>query len=106
MFNVLFDVGKRCVGTPHLYLGGGLGSIYADGDFSTAAEDYSVQDSSFAYQFIAGLNYPLSPGADIYTEYRYLGADNLKVENLTLGQSMGDFTFDSHNVLFGVRFRR
>lgn len=106
MYNVIFDVGKRCVGTPHLYLGGGLGSIYANGDFSTATDDYSIHDASFAYQFITGLNQPISQAVDLYTEYRYLGADNLKVVNDTAGVSMGAFTYDSHNVLFGVRFRR
>lgn len=106
MYNVVFDVGKRCVGTPHLYIGGGLGAIYADGAFDSAAESFAVSDSSFAYQFIAGLNMPVRSHVDLYTEYRYLGADNLQVENLTLGTSMGDYTYDSHSVLFGARFRR
>jgi opacity protein-like surface antigen len=106
MYNVVFNVGKRCVGTPHLYLGGGLGSIYANGDFSTLTDNYAVQDSSFAYQFISGLNYPISDRIDLFTEYRYLGADNLKVENVTTDTSMGAFSFDSHNVFFGVRLIR
>jgi opacity protein-like surface antigen len=106
MYNAVFDVGKRCVGLPHLYVGGGLGSIYVDGDFSTAADIYSVQDSSFAYQFIGGINYPVRSTVDLYTEYRFLGADNVRVENVTTGVSLGDFAYDSHSVLFGLRFRR
>jgi opacity protein-like surface antigen len=105
MYNVLLDVGKRCEGMPHLYVGGGLGSLYVDGDFATATDAYSVQDPSFAYQFIGGLNYPLRKSVDLYTEYRFLGADNISVTNDTAGVSLGDFTFDSHSVYFGVRFR-
>ena len=106
MYNVLLDVGKRCVGMPHLYVGGGLGAIYVDGNFDTAAESFSVQDPAFAYQVIGGINYPVRDSVDLYTEYRFLGADNVNVENVTTGVSLGDFTYDSHNVMFGVRFRR
>lgn len=106
MYNALIDVGKRCEGNPNLYVGGGLGALYVDGNFATAAENYSVQDPSFAFQFIGGLNYPLRKAVDLYTEYRYLGADNVKVQNDTTGVSLGDFSYDSHNVYFGVRLRR
>lgn len=106
MYNALIDVGKRCEGNPHLYVGGGLGALYVDGDFATAAENYSVSDPSFAYQFIGGINYPLRKAVDLYTEYRFLGADNVKVHNDTTGVSVGDFNYDSHNVYFGVRLRR
>lgn len=104
MFNLLFDTCPRCPGSPSLYLGGGLGGLYADGEAVTGADTFTVQDSAFAYQFIAGINYPIRKQLDLYTEYRYLGADKLNVENATLDESMGDFGFDSHNVFFGLRF--
>lgn len=106
MFNLIFDTCPRCVGSPALYLGGGLGGLYADGSFNTAAEQFVIQNSSFAYQFIAGVNYPVSDRVEVYTEYRYLGADHLNVESETFNVSLGDFSYDAHNVFMGLRFRR
>ena len=106
VFNILFDFADRCVGCPALYLGAGLGAIYVDADFATAANSYEAADSSFAYQFIGGVNYPLSQRVDLFTEYRYLGADYLTVDDVTAGQSLGDFNFDSNSIFFGARFRR
>lgn len=105
MFNLIFDTCPRCVGSPALYLGGGLGGLYADGSFDTAAESFSVQNSSFAYQFILGVNYPVNERFDMFTEYRYLGADHLNVESETFGVSLGDFGYDAHQIFLGLRFR-
>ncbi|MFN7773572.1 MAG: outer membrane protein [Planctomycetota bacterium] len=106
MFNLIVDTCPRCIGSPALYLGGGLGGLYADGSFDAAAERFLVQNSSFAYQFLAGVNYPVSERVELYTEYRYLGADHLNVESETFDVSLGDFGYDSHNVFLGLRFRR
>jgi opacity protein-like surface antigen len=106
MVNIVFDLYDRCEWWPGLYLGGGIGGIYMDAEFATAANTYECDDTSFAYQFIGGVNLPVSERIDIFTEFRYLGADYLNVDNLTAGQSLGDFTFDSNNLFFGVRLRR
>lgn len=105
MFNFLFDCQPRCIGRPAVYLGGGIGSLYVDGDFATATNAYSTNDASFAYQFIGGINYPVSDRFDLFTEYRYLGADHVSVFNTTTNVSMGDLGYDSHNVFFGARMR-
>ncbi len=106
MFNFLFDLYDRQIGRPGMYLGGGIGAIYVDADFATAANAYESVDTSFAYQLIGGFNLPMSDRVDLFTEFRYLGADYLTVDNLTTSQSMGDFTIDTHNIFFGARFRR
>jgi opacity protein-like surface antigen len=109
MFNVLFDHYTSEPGFPGIFLGAGLGAIYADGTYTNTAlppATFSIQDSSFAYQFIVGLVRPVSDRLDLFTEYRYLGADYLNVDNDTTGVSLGDHTYDSHNVFFGVRIRR
>ncbi len=106
MFNLLFDLSESSVGTPVLYMGGGLGSIYVDANFFTAANTYESNNTSFAYQFIAGIDYPIRDRIDLYTEYRYLGADYIGVDNMTSGQSLGDLTIDTHNIFFGVRIGR
>jgi opacity protein-like surface antigen len=104
--NVVFDLSEPSLGQPNLYLGGGLGSIYLDANFFTAANTYEAHDSSFAYQFIAGVDYPIRPQVSLFSEYRYLGADYLRVNNITTGQSLGDFAIDTHNIFFGVRLGR
>jgi opacity protein-like surface antigen len=106
MFNILFDLEERTIGRPNLYLGGGLGSLYVDADVATAANAYEAHDTSFAYQFIAGLAFPIGQPWDFFAEYRYLGADYIGVDNLTTGQGLGDFGYDSHNVFIGVRVGR
>jgi hypothetical protein len=46
--------------------------IYADGIADTVAEDFKIQDASFAWQFIARINCPVRKQVDLYTEYRFL----------------------------------
>jgi opacity protein-like surface antigen len=106
MFNLLFDTCPRCPGVPSLYLGGGLGAIYADGNAYTAVEEFEIQDASFAWQFIAGINYPIRRQVDLYTEYRFLGAEKLTVDSVTFGDSLGDFSYHTHNLFLGLRFRK
>ncbi len=106
MWNFVVHTEPRRLGCASLYGGGGIGALFVDGAFSTATEDFAINDSSFAYQFIAGLNYVVSYRLDTFVEYRYLGADYLQVQNLTSGVSMGDYTYDSHGVFFGLRFGR
>lgn len=101
MFNLLFDTCPRCPYSPSLYLGGGLGGLYADGKAVTSLDTFVVQNSSFAYQFIAGINYPIRKRVDLYSEYRFLGANNLHVS--TASTDYGDFKYDSHNIFFGIR---
>lgn len=106
MVNVLFDLSEQSIGTPSLYLGGGLGSIYVDANFFTALNTYESNNTSFAYQFIAGIAYPIRDRIDLFTEYRYLGADYISVENTTTAQLLGDFAYDAHNIFFGIRLGR
>jgi opacity protein-like surface antigen len=106
MYNFLVHTEPRSVGCLSLYGGAGIGILWVDGGFSNATDDFSVGDSSFAYQFIGGLNYVVGPRVDSYIEYRYLGADYIEVHNDSLGASMGDFGYDSHGVFFGLRFGR
>jgi opacity protein-like surface antigen len=105
VINLLFDLYDRQLGRPGLYLGGGIGSIYIDSAFTVGPTTYDVDDTSFAYQFIGGVNYPVSQRVDLYTEYRYLGADYLDVDDVTNVQSLGDFTIDVHHLFFGARIR-
>lgn len=109
MFNLLFDLRPRTVGCLNAYIGGGLGVLVADGDAATATETFSINDNSLAFQGIAGINFPLRDRLDLFSEYRYLGGDSVRVESTDIAgveQSLGAFRFDSHSVVFGLRFLR
>ncbi len=108
MFNLVFDLKPRTVGCMNAYLGGGVGALYVDGDANTATETFNMDDSAFAFQGIAGINYPIRERVDLFTEYRYLGVDAISVTrtNLAGTENLGTFRFDSHNVVFGLRFLR
>jgi opacity protein-like surface antigen len=106
MLNTVFDAVPRNLYTPSVYIGGGIGILYADGDIAAGGIDYEVSDTSFAYQFLLGLNYPLSMRLDAYTEFRYLGADYLGVDDNTNNVALGDFNIDTASVLVGIRLRR
>ncbi len=106
--NFVFDLKLRTVGCPNGYLGGGIGAINIQGDLGTATAAFNVDDSSFAFQGIAGINYPIRDRVDLFSEYRYLGADAISVTRTDMmgTESLGAFRFDSHNVVFGLRFLR
>lgn len=106
IFNLIFDVSPRRVGCFNLYSGAGLGLLYATGDITTATDVYTVSNESFAYQIIGGLNYPIRHRVEWFTEYKYLGADRIRVDDPSSAISLGDFEFDSHNVFMGFRFTR
>lgn len=108
VLNFVFDLKLRTVGCPNGYLGGGVGALDVDGVLGTAAATFDVDDSAVAFQGIAGINYPIRDRVDIFTEYRYLGADAISVTRTDMAgtESLGTFRFDSHNVVFGLRFLR
>ena len=109
MFNFLFDLRPRTVGCLNAYVGGGLGVLVADGDFATATETFSISDNSLAFQGIAGINFPLRERLDLFSEYRYLGGDSVRIDGTDAAgveTSLGAFRFDSHNIVFGLRFLR
>ena len=107
MNNFIVNFPPRKQGCPNLYAGGGIGILYAEGAIATATTNYNISDSSFAFQFIGGFNRPIRENVDFFTEYRYLGANNITVDDLTNAVSLGNFNFDSHSVFMGFRvFRR
>ena len=108
MFNFLVDMAPRTVGCPNAYIGGGIGVLYVDSDIETDIASFNVDDTSFAFQGIVGVNMPFRDRVDLFTEYRYLGADSIRVSrtDATGTESLGAFRFDSHSLVFGLRFLR
>ena len=105
MGNFLFDLSPRCVGSANLYGGGGLGIMDINGSASGGGVDYEIDDTAFAYQLIAGVNYAAKSRMDLYTEYKFIGS-SVDVFDATNVISLGSFDFETNTVVFGVRIRR
>lgn len=105
MTNFLFQ-GCRRVGYFNPYAGAGAGFAFVNGDLSIPSVDYTIDDTGFAYQFIAGISRAINCNVDTFIEYRYFAVEDLSVDQTvsTLPPvSFGDFDYRSHNVFFGIR---
>jgi len=95
------------------YLGGGVGFAIARPNLLQSSGLEAVisdNESSFAWQWMAGLNYKASPTLDAFVEYRYFAADSFRLDTQIpevagLGNGSGPFDYRSSTVLFGLRAR-
>ncbi|MEX2578531.1 MAG: outer membrane beta-barrel protein [Verrucomicrobiales bacterium] len=86
------------------YFGGGAGyaSTTMEGDIDTILYDDS--DDGFAWQLIAGVDFPITESLAFFTQYRYM-----VLSDQSFTTDFGDFTLStddnpsSHAVLFGAR---
>jgi opacity protein-like surface antigen len=101
MTNFMFE-GCRRVGRCTPYGGAGAGFGFVTADASTQFGDYTIDDSGFAYQFIAGASHAIGCRADVFAEYRYFSIEDNQVQNQT-GATIDDFDYRTHNVFFGLR---
>ena len=87
------------------YIGGGIGLGIQDGEFFVDDDVIRLDDWTFAYQGIIGLNMLQSDRTDFYCEYRYYGNANTGIE--FNGTEFDDqFGFQSENIVFGFRIKR
>lgn len=94
MANMMFDLVK--VGRSNVYAGGGIGALYGDAHLVSGG-GFAVDDTTFAYQGIVGIDRDLRNGMRGFVEYRSLTAEF---------DFNGDFDYDAQNLFFGVEFRR
>ena len=90
------------------YLGMGLGFISIDSQIRDPSGQSMIaldmnNDSSFAYQWMTGLNYNAVGNLDVFAEYRFLGADDFRIE--TTGASSGRYSYKTDNVFLGFRWK-
>jgi len=102
MFNLLKEV-PLAEGVTS-YFGGGIGWATTDMDGDIDTIQYNDTDNGFAWQLIAGVDFPITERLAFFTQYRYL-----VLSDLDFTTNFGDFTFAtddnpaSHAVLFGAR---
>jgi opacity protein-like surface antigen len=111
MTNYLLE-GCRRIGHCGIYGGAGAGYAFVDGELTSTAFSVDIDDSGFAYQFIAGISRAIGCRADVFAEYRYFAVEDLCAEHdfqtNTAPPVQGEGTMDAfdyrtHNVLFGLR---
>ena len=87
------------------YLGAGIGAAYVTADVSDdVGQVLDDDDTVFAYQFIAGVAFPVSKQLAIDVNYRYFATDDPNFEISNSGGLSGDAEYSSHNVFVGLRF--
>ena len=106
MGNFLFDFSYRAFKRYNFYGGAGLGVMNFSGDATTATNVYEIDDTTFVFQAIGGLNRTITSRVDIFGEYRYVVADDVSVFDVTAGSALGDFSYKSNDVFVGLRLRR
>ncbi len=101
MFNFLKEIP---VGAATAYTGFGIGYAETEMNGDVGGVLYNRTDSGFAWQFILGLDVPISERWALFTQYRYR-----VLEDLTFASNFGDFSFTTndkpagHAVSFGAR---
>lgn len=97
MANGYYDFSNTTTVTP--YVGGGLGVARIDG--SSDELGWDDNDTVFAYQFMAGVNFALTKQISLDVEYRYFGTQDPEFDD-GLGGTVEAEVID-HNVMVGVR---
>jgi opacity protein-like surface antigen len=105
MANFIFDFAPRQRRCPQPYAGVGFGFLSVEGNFTTATNNYVVNDTSVAWQFIGGINQAVTQRIDAFVEYRFIASTHISVFDTTIGSSLGDFEINNNSFLGGLRFR-
>lgn len=89
------------------YIGTGIGFVIFDADVQTPGGPSIIptgaaNETSFAFQYMAGVNYKAYRNVDLYAEYRFFEAETFRVE---ASDFTGNYDFKSDNVLFGFRWK-
>lgn len=91
------------------YIGAGVGFVSVDAEIRDALGQNMVpagvqHDTSFAFQWMAGLNYKAYRNMDLFAEYRMFKADTFSLDSSVPG--LGDrYTFETDNVFMGLRWK-
>lgn len=112
MLNLYWEFTGLCGGAFTPYIGGGVGAVNVSADLRLDGGQNAFadgEDSSFAYQYIVGLNYKVRSYSDLFVEYRHFAADSLRLDtSLPAGSLLegdGELNYQSNNIFFGMRLK-
>ncbi len=112
MMNVYWEFVDLLGGRVAPYIGAGIGAVNVTADMRLNGGTDAFrdgEDSSFAYQYMVGLNYKLREYSDLFIEYRHFAADSLRFDaSLPAGSLLngdGELNYQSNNIFFGMRLK-
>jgi opacity protein-like surface antigen len=101
MVNAIYNFGSMgATGAWKPYVGGGLG--WANIDVSTDDFGSFTRNDAFAYQFIGGVAYQISPQLSLLGELRWFGTDNRKADGPN--DTSFDVEYNTVDVLVGASY--
>ena len=104
MANGYYDFDTQTKITP--YVGAGLGFARVDVKDYAGGGNNDVADGDetvFAYQVIAGLEYPVTARTSVTGEYRYFATTDVDIDTNLGGAQGSDVNYDNHSILLGVK---
>jgi len=103
MGNLIYDFNQVPLAGFTPYIGGGIGVGVVEGNFSGGGENFTIDDTVFAYQGIAGVQRSLNCNVKMFAEYRFFGTDKVDVVGTN---STSRHNYAAHNVFLGFQFQR
>lgn len=108
MVNGYFDYDLGIGFVPYIGVGVGWGSVEIDAKSDAGAFTSQVEgeDSVFTYSVMAGASYPINEILDLSLGYRYIATTDPTINSSisAVGARRLDAEFDSHEIVFGLRF--
>ena len=109
MANLYWEFVNFPTGRLKPYIGGGVGFLSVSSDLRLTSDQSPVDDStastsSFAYQWMAGVNYKVSNHLDLYGEYRFVDAESFGISS-DRDDLSGNFGYSANSVGGGLRWK-
>lgn len=102
MGNLLYDIPTGWAVKPFIGAGIGLARVDADGVSPVSTTAIDDNDTSIAFQGIAGLGYQINEQLNLNISYRYFTAPDLGF--MAANGTRVDSDYSAHTVLIGLRF--
>jgi outer membrane protein W len=89
------------------YIGGGLGYVEEiDVDLKSGGVERSYsKNSEMAYQFMAGITYPLTEKIDLDAGLRYIRVDNIKLKRESGSGELRNVDYDPLSLAIGLSYK-
>ena len=109
MANLYWEFVNFPTGRLKPYIGGGVGFLSVSSDLRLTSDQSPVDDStastsSFAYQWMAGVNYKVSNHLDLYGEYRFVDAESFGISS-DRDDLSGNFGYSANSIGGGLRWK-